>query len=414
MRADAQAIVNDWQEATQGELLDKPAYVLAAERELARQAEREGQHWFDWTPAELSQFGETIGQQRLELSDEDTHANVRQAVAQYLERVVLPDRADPSIAKLVAKLRAARRTGTYMYNRATGKLITIVDDKASLPLLCPDDARDEANRLQRRYVPELAKWRNSGKALHYAVFTTPNAEPGKLRAEMVGIVQRFVKIVRRSGGFPEVKGALLTLEAPLGARRDWNVHINVLLMCDGFLDYAKLRAAWHWDVDIQRVRADPREGESYEDAVRRSLRELAKYPVQAMPTKSAEKRARRGREPPPAMIEWTAEEWGEWWDAHSRFRRTRSYGELYGIPDPEPESMDGFESVGSFWTEGTVRHRRFPLLDSIPGDKSSVEDIRERVRSAWSKLLGPPDHFEKVREAARIIAQHYGPVSLAV
>lgn len=416
-RVDPQIIVDDWETATQGELLEKPAYVLAAERDVARRTELEQQHWFDWSPDELQHFGELVGQQRLELSEQDTHANVRQAVAQFLERVVMPHRADPSIARLVEKLRLARRTGTYMYNRATGKIVTIVDDKAGLPLLCPDDARDEASRLQRRYVPTLAAWRNSGKALHYAVFTTPNAPPGKLRAEMVSIVKRFTKIFRRGRGFPEVKGALLTLEAPLAADRDWNVHLNVLLMCDGFLDYEKLRAAWHWNVEIDRVRPNERGEESYEDAVRRTLRELVKYPVQAMPTKSEEKRRRRhrdGREPPPAMLEWTEREWSEWYDAHGRFRRTRTYGELYAIAEPEAESLEGFEAVGTFWSEGRVRRSRFPLLDSITGDKSSGMDIRELAIEAFRKLFGPPGQLERVLRAHAIVTKHYGPVSLSV
>jgi hypothetical protein len=415
-RVDPQLIVDDWNAVTQGELLEKPAYVLAAERDLARRAELEQQSFFDWSPDELQRFGELVGQQRLELADEDKHANVRQAVAQFLERVVMPTRADPSIARLVEKLRLARRTGTYMYNRASGKIVTIVDDKAGLPLLCPDDARDEAARLQRRYVPALAEWRNSGKALHYAVFTTPNAAPGKLRGEMVSIVKRFTKIFRRGRGFPEVKGALLTLEAPLGGGRDWNVHVNVLLMCDGFLDYEKVRRAWHWDVHLERVRADRFDGETYEDAVRRSLRELAKYPVQAMPTKSEEKKRRRrdGRAPPPAMLEWTAAEWSEWWDAHSRFRRTRTYGELYAIDEPDPESLEGFEAVGTFWSEGQVRRSRFPLLNSITGDKSSGRDIRELAIEAFRKLFGPPGQLERVLRAHAIVTKHYGPVSLSV
>lgn len=416
-RVDPQSIVDDWAHAAQGELLEKPAYVLAAERDLARRAELEQQSWFDWSPDELQHFGELVGQQRLELSEQDTHANVRQAVAQFLERVVMPHRADPSIARLVEKLRLARRTGTYMYNRETGKLRVIADDKAELPLLCPDDAREEAARLQRRYVPTLAAWRNSGKALHYAVFTTPNAPPGKLRAEMVSIVKRFTKIFRRGRSFPEVKGALLTLEAPLAADRNWNVHINVLLMCDGFLDYEKLRAAWHWNVEIDRVRPKERSDESYEDAVRRTLRELVKYPVQAMPTKSEEKKRRRhrdGREVPPAMLEWTEREWSEWWDAHRRFRRTRTYGELYAIDEPDPESMDGFEAVGSFWHEGRERRSRFPLLDLIPGHNSSGMDIRELAIEAFRKLFGPPGQLDRALRAAAIVKKVYGPVSLSV
>src|SRR5262249_48375599 len=139
----------------------------------------------------------------------------------------------------------------------------------------------------------------SGHGLHYAVFTSPNAAPGQLRKEMVRLCRRFRDTILKSGDFPEVKGALCVLEAPLGSQREWNVHLNVILVVKGFLDYKKLRRLWHWNVELQPLAKGP-------GVVKGALCELIKYAVAATVAKSAEKveastRLRDGteREPPP-------------------------------------------------------------------------------------------------------------------
>jgi hypothetical protein len=446
-------VISQWM-LTADNLRSPPPLVQAAYKQVGREDEGEAQHWIDWSDDELTQLLQVVDQQRLEFSEEDAHANVRLAVARYLETTVIPSVADPAIWKLPERLRNARKEGTLMYHPAQQKFVTIWDEKAGLPLLCPDDAREEAMRLQRRYVPILADWRNSGKAVHQGVFTTPNVAPGKLRAEMRRICKRLVDVLWKSGKFPQIKGMMVTLEAPLSRHRDWNVHLNVLLMCDGYLDYGDVRRAWHWDVELQRVRVDPKKDESYADAIKRSMRELVKYPVRAMPEKShakaaaaradasgrdhgahdADGREETGRlEVPggtggdrsdeatararsddraaaPALIDWTAAEWIEWWEAHQKFRRTRTYGELYGIAKPEPESLDGFVAVGFVRREGTQLIRRLTLLDSIPGDKSSETSLVDRYRRALQSLRGPPDEARRAlqltSEAMQAWQQH--------
>ena len=81
----------------------------------------------------------------------------------------------------------------------------------------------------------------------------------------------------------------------------------------------------------------------------RTVLELVKYATQPVPTKSAEKRVRRTSDAP-AMTEWPAEQWIEWWRAQQRFRRTRSYGCLYALDEtrwddlplagPSPSRLD--------------------------------------------------------------------------
>jgi hypothetical protein len=376
------AVTTKWVLAGGDALTSPPPAVQAAYRQIDRQNRASTAHYIDWSSEEIEPLLHLVDQQRLEFDIEDSHANVRLAVARYLETTVTIASADPSIWKLSARLRAARQTGTLMYNPMAKKFITIWDDKAGLPLLCPDDAREEAMRVQRRYVPTLVDWRNNGKAVHKLVLTMPNYAAGSLREGMDTIFKRFRRLVLKSGRFPEIKGALVTLEAPLSEHRDWNVHLNVIVMCDGFLDYGKLRALWHWQVDAYRLRG------SQED-VETALRELIKYPVQAMPSKS-DGHARNGSRAP-ALTEWTAAEFIEWWDAHQRFRRTRTYGLLFGLDDPEPESLEGFVSIGFVCHDGTRLVRRLTLLDSIPGDKSSGTGALDRYRRAIERLHGPPD-----------------------
>lgn len=452
-------VVADWLDASQGELLDKPRYVQIAERAIEREAEIANQHFIDWTPDELQRFGEVLGQQRLELEAEDKHKNVRIAVARYLRDVVMPFAPDdPKWERMASALLNARLTGTYMYSREKGKLRVISDDKAGLTLLCPDDARDAGNRLQRRYLPTLLDWRNNGKALHKAVFTLPNFPVGQLRDGMKQIFKRFRKFIR-SKKWPQIQGALCTLEGPLSARGDWNVHLNVLMMVDGFLDYGELRRAWHWDVEIDRLKGDRQQIEA-------ALRELIKYPVKAVSEKSLakiEKAARaardisadhagtaeghgrlharqdcRDRSAPegsgsgpersvrterstglerqiaPALTDYPPAQFVELWDAYQGFRRTRTYGLLFGIEEPPADDMDeSFEAVGKYWEQGGRRQRHFPLLDLIPGDKSTRESFHKSVIEAFRKLYGPPDLVDRVRAACKVVAQHFGRVSLA-
>lgn len=381
------SLISNWMLRTPDVLMPPPD-VRAAYRQVERENEARAQHWIDWDESDLDRFIDIVDQQRLEFAEEDTHANVRQAVAQYIERVVLPCDlcVDPAMDTIPSRLRAARQTGTMMYHPGEGRFITIWDEKAGLRLLCPDDAREESMRVSRRYVPSIADWRNNGKAVHKLVLNPPNIARGELRAGMRDLFKTFNRIFFKSGRFPEVKGALVTLEAPLSVSRSWNVHLNVILLCDGFLDYNKIVAAWGHQFDAYRLHGD-------REQIEAALREQIKYAAQAMPSKSDEHR-RRGISEAPAMLEWTAEEFLEWWGAHQRFRRTRSYGLLFGLKEPEPESLDGFVAVGAVSMDGTKRIRRLFLLDSIPGDKSSPEDRKSALKSYIRRLTGPPDRHK--------------------
>lgn len=308
-----------------------------------------------------------------------THA--REQVARYLQRVVLPERADPRLQRMPAELVTARRSGTTSYRPIDDRYVRMYDHKAGLRLLCPDDSREESDRLYRRYSPRLLEWMEPGSShqVHYIVLTCPHARPGLLAKRMRGLITRARKVLSE---FKCVTGSVFVLEAPLSAARKWNVHLNVIVTTDGsFFDYGALRARWRWQLEAQRLSGG-------EEALRGAVRELLKYSVQAIPTKSAEKLA-NGATEAPAMTEWTAAEWLEWWDAHQRFRRTRTYGELYRIGKIPPQSMEGFHVVGWF---ATYRGRLFfgsTLLDSIQGDNSERAIPRLSLEEL-EKCRGPP------------------------
>jgi hypothetical protein len=366
-------------------------------------------------------------QMQLKLPKMSERAFARDRVAKYLHEKVRPHMWRRSHYELADRLLEARQR----YQRGLmpdGKVVLRWDRKAGLPLLCPDDAREEAMRLSRRMVPNLLAQLPGGCSAHYCVLTWPNAQRGTLREVQAALWKKFNSLMRackrRAAPFP-IEGAVAVMESPLGHRRDWHPHLNVIFIVRGqWLDYKALRARWHWNLEIDRIRGD-------RVAVERSFRELVKYACRAVPEKSDEHAARvrldrDGNEIPPAppLVEWTPAEFLEWYEAHRRRRRTRSYRSLYGVPKPAKLDISlatwiatgervrsvnrgGFVELGGFV-------ERSPLLESIPGDKSTADNIRRRLKEAWLRLLGPPDLLRRACDARRTIEKHYGPVSLAV
>lgn len=492
MRVDPQLIVDDWEAVTQGELIEQePGYVRAAREDLARRREIEDQHWFDLKVDEVQHVLAAAAQMELQLPEMNERAHAREVFSDFLERVVLPATDSRSIHRIPATLRTVRKRCDRWVLPATGKQISRWDAKAGMPLLCPDDARDEANRIKRRYVPVIVEAVKRGCSVHFCVFTIDNPPPGKLRLGIHKLHRKQRSIWRACKGrdrpFPII-GGISVLEAPLGGYRDWHPHLNVILICDGYLDYEKLRARWGCNAHFEPISTSRKPASQAK--VKAAVRELIKYAVQTVPEKSIAKAAataryptesdrsfsagRRdagGRDPldrktvlpdrsavlarsdaghagranhaqsadvlldaalcdqlgvpgraagarprPPAMTEWTAAEWIEWWNAHRGLRRTRTFGCLFKAPKPEK-----LDTAGAIHTHSDVydhQHRRFvrrsPLLESIPGDKSTPEKIVESWKAAWMKLLGPPDHLARVCDARRTIEKHYGPVSLAI
>jgi len=305
---------------------------------------------------------------------------------------------DCYLDRLAAKLRDARQKGTFGIRVNNGKMVWMWDTKAGLSRLCPDDAREESMRLQRKVMEPLLDLQAAGHALHYVVLTAPNFGPGKLKEGMAYIHRRFrqlrkAKFPDGSLRFPEIRGALTVLEAPLGGYRDWHVHLNCILVVKGFLDYEKLRAWWHWNLHAEKLPAH-HDREQSRELLRGALAELIKYVVAATVAKSREKnfRARDGedRPRPPSMLEWSDAELYEFIYAMKGFRRTRSYGELYKIKKPEREELGEIIHIGQLRAIGGAIVARCALLESIPGDNFPGMSGADRWR-ALKKALSIAD-----------------------
>lgn len=319
-------------------------------------------------------------QLELDLPGYSQRAATRLLLADKIEREVLPIFAPKWLDAVPTKLRTARQSGPWGIRLNDGKLICYWDNKAGLSRLCPDDAREEAMRLRRRVQPPLEALQADGHQLTYAVLTMPNSAPGELAKGMRAIFRRFRALLKAKDAdgallFPQIKGSLCVLEAPLGQSRDWHVHLNVIFVTQGFFDWKALRARWHWQLHLQKLTSSP-------GAIGAALTELIKYAVSATVSKSAD-HARRGESHAPPMLEWKPAELVEWLQAMHGFRRTRSYGALYGLKKPEPEEVGPIAWLGRVSLQGGRYVHSCPLLGSIPEDKSTPGGYR----SAWEKYI---------------------------
>ncbi|MGA9853421.1 MAG: hypothetical protein WBR15_10900 [Gammaproteobacteria bacterium] len=336
-------------------------------------------------------------------------------LADYLESKVLPTPEGLAFRKLpslIESLRTCRCHGVYGMTPA-GKPVIMWDKKCESALLCPDEARVEQQRMVARYVPELLKLKEQGFRIYKAVLTFPNFERGKLRYGMRTMFRRLraLQRARRHGAalFPEIRGILAIEESPLSRLRDWNVHLNVIFVVNGWLDYEKLRRFWYWNLEIideSKMRAltvarlqakgvnvaDLSAARIFESA----FSEIVKYPIQTIPEKNPASGDGDASEShlltrAPAMVEWPPEAWCEWYKAHTGFRRTRSYGCLYRLGEPESEHTDleAVEWIGSvtFTSKGTYDFS-IPWLGSIRVGDNFASQNRIRGRNT-----GPPEEF---------------------
>ena len=182
------------------------------------------------------------------------------ALADYIEAI-----GDEYVG-IVARLRSCRMSGV-VGRKPDGSFIAMWDEKCSLVRLCPDEARTETARVVHTYVPEIRRWvsRRPGRRVYFAVFTAPNAQPGELAVAKRRLFEQFKAWRRRQyeacplvpgqngyqrtrrhrlPAFPQIRGALVVQEDPLSATGGWNVHLNVLLLADDWLDFGEAREVW--------------------------------------------------------------------------------------------------------------------------------------------------------------------------
>ena len=333
------------------------------------------------------------------------------ALADYIEAI------SEEYAGLVARLRSCRMSGV-VGRKPDGSFIATWDEKCSLVRLCPDEARTETARVVHAYVPEIRRWisRKPNRRVYFAVFTAANAQPGELAGAKQLLFEQFKDWLRhqyeacplvlgehgfeharrrRLPAFPQISGALVVEEDPLSASGDWNVHLNVLLLADDWVDFGEARDVWGANLHIRPV--DP-------GNLTHAVLELIKYATQTVPTKSAEKRARRASDAP-AMTEWPAERWIEWWRAQHGFRRTRSYRCLYALDEtrwhdlplagPRSSRLDLCRKAGVPTAAFKTAWRR---IDQIHGDGS-----RDKLRAVWKAEDGEKFDINEVLWLGRIL-----------
>lgn len=323
-------------------------------------------------------------QEQLELNLEEANVrqHVRRKLADTIERDVLPLLGAPWIHRIVEQLRLARHHADVFYDFNTQKLVPLWDAKAGLARYCPDDAREEAQRVVNKYRPVLLEHQAAGYHIYTCVMTDENVAPGGLRKEQERQFKAFRRMLKRrypdgSLVFPEIAGALVVQESPLGGYRDWHVHLNVIFVVRGTINYGKLRSRWGANLEIDEVAGGKDLSDAQRaDAMRSALTELIKYPVTPLVVKSAKKALQHSRDPdrPPApsMLEYTGSELLEWMRAQRGFRRTRSYGCLFKIKKPEVLPAGPRVFIGKLgWSSGGYQLALGPLIGSIPEDKSS-------------------------------------------
>ena len=254
---------------------------------------------------------------------------------------------------LVDKMRTCRMSGTYGYqpSDANPKVIVAWDRKCGLTRLCPDEAREEQQRIAERYAPPAVKWQRDKRRrqIQYCVLTWPNVAPTAL-ARFKRLMAKHVAAWLKSKVCASVKGALVTQEDPLAADGDWNVHTNLLLLVEGKFDWSAARKDWHkrtrelFDTehrDFQVHFVDVTGGD-----IERTIRELCKYSVKHISAKADgtldhQATLLRPASDAPPLTDWPPERFIEWWKAGKNFRRTRSYGVLYKVPPPDKHSFQG-------------------------------------------------------------------------
>lgn len=316
-------------------------------------------------------------------------------LADYIERKVLPSFSDPRIAKLPNKLRTCRVSGTFA-KLPNGKKVTLWDQKCGLTRLCPDESRNETHRLISRYAPAIESYLSlhQDARAYSAVFTLPNCRDGLLKGALVEIYKRLNALRKlRKGGklvFPELAGLITVVEAPRSAYSDWNVHLNAIIITDGYLDFAKLRRYWGFNVEISRV-------EGNTEQIVKALKEIIKYAVRITPVKSAEK-SEQGKTRAPAMVEWPGRAWYEWYIAHVGWHRTRSYGcmflneknrEALSLPEETIRSIndDDLVILGRVHYDGNRYRVTLSELDLIKEKMSTTEATTNKEKN---NNKGPP------------------------
>lgn len=294
--------------------------------------------------------------------------DAEEQLAQYIREVYDSTQWQPlkrgarTLLELADSLDSCRKRGAVGLKPGGGTMIAW-EEKCGQVRLCPDESREETQRLSEFYLPAMLDWVKAKptRRIFYAVFTDHNFRPGQLATGKDYLFKKFsdwrtyrphaCPVSFRPNGYGmmdvirsrkqhleapfKLDGALVIQEDPLSAGDDWNIHLNAFLMVEGQFSYKTAREMWGGNVHFQEIDQSP-------EALRASLREAIKYSAQIVPTKSEGKRHETDA---PAMTEWPPLRWLEWWQAQGSFRRVRSFGSLYALHGKRWDAMDVRERV---------------------------------------------------------------------
>lgn len=274
---------------------------------------------------------------------------IRQRLADYIEDNIKENPFYEGIyGETLVKLRTARTTGAVGIDPLSGRHITAWDDKVNCVRICPDEAREETQRLTRKYSPEIFRLlqANPDYRLFYAVYTSPNVPAGKLREGKRRQYRDFSNFHRSAWAKDRIKGSFVIQEDPLATNdKDWNVHLNVIHVVKGRFDYKTVRQKWGYNVEIRQIKGTPED-------IAKAFLEVVKYAAKHIGEKSEDGRHTKSK----GMTSWDFDQFHEWFTAGKGFRRSRSYGCLYrfdGIPD-RGIALEDVQWIGSIRHDGTA------------------------------------------------------------
>jgi len=245
--------------------------------------------------------------------------------------------------KMSEKHRHCRSHGQHGINTKTGKKASIFMDKCGMSKTCPFEARAEAERLKEKYIPVFMLFLLLLKEHSFQswVLTVPNCSPEDLSFVKQDIFSRFAKLNRRKC-MDNVVGAMAIEEDPLAESGDFNVHLNVIVLTTGWVDWKEVRAAWGYNIHfdsaeechaktVEKLKKQGRDISNLpvEAVLIHAFMEICKYATRTVPDKSA---AKLGLTKAPPMTEWTDAQFRAWFAANYGFRRTRTYGILNDAP----------------------------------------------------------------------------------
>jgi len=362
------------------------------------------------TPKELSKFSDLKKILDADFASKSVRRRSEKSLALYIRNQVAPITNDNRYIELANKLDDCRNSGVVGI-RTDGRHLCMWDNKCRVSKLCPDESREEGQRLAARYIPAVETFLSSSRSatFQYAVFTRRNVKVADLYDAKRSMYKDFAALLKRKSA-TSLKGALVVQEDPLGAvdmnnDYSWNVHLNVLLLVDGRFDWGTIRDEWGGNIEF-------RSAKDMEFATRQKLEkrgvkvkklssleilghafvEIIKYSAKLV-SGDEEKKHKGSKKVAPVMTEWPPLRFNEWWHANKGFRRTRSYGVLYRVGKPVAEDvMNEVTWIGRVSFDGTEYRC---TIDLILADNStfSEREIRDFKRDYGIKYNPPPDYL---------------------